>query len=85
LSPADGASRALMILAARALAQANAVMALCERGLANEALPLLRGLADLDTPDDLVRFVARRALTTGTTGRRTEAALRAMGLLPPAA
>ncbi len=46
---------------------------------------LLRGLADLDTPDDLVRFVARRALTTGTTGRRTEAALRAMGLLPPAA
>jgi hypothetical protein len=44
---------------------------------------LLSGLADLDTPDDLVRFLARRAMTTGTTGRHTLAALRAMGLLPP--
>lgn len=44
---------------------------------------LLGGLADLDTPEDLVRFVARRALTNGTTARRTKTALRAMGLLPP--
>jgi rSAM/selenodomain-associated transferase 1 len=46
---------------------------------------LLGGLADLDTPDDLVRFLARSALTTGTSGRHAQAALRAMGLLPPPA
>jgi hypothetical protein len=44
---------------------------------------LLSGLADLDTPDDLVRYLARGALATRTTGRHTQAALRAMGLLPP--
>jgi rSAM/selenodomain-associated transferase 1 len=46
------------------------------------ATALLDRLEDLDTPDDLVRFVARRALTAATTGQRTESALRAMGLLP---
>jgi hypothetical protein len=46
LSSDDSADRALMILAARAVAQANAVMALSERGLANESLPILRGLAE---------------------------------------
>lgn len=43
----DAAARALMILSARAIAQGNAVMALSERGLANEALPILRGLAEM--------------------------------------
>jgi rSAM/selenodomain-associated transferase 1 len=43
---------------------------------------LLGGLSDLDTPDDLVRFIARRALQAGAVGRHTEAALRSMGLLP---
>jgi hypothetical protein len=47
LAAGDAAERALMILAARAIAQGNAVMALCERGLANEALPILRGLAEM--------------------------------------
>jgi rSAM/selenodomain-associated transferase 1 len=46
---------------------------------------LLGGLSDLDTPDDLVRFVARRALAVGTGGGRTDAALRSLGLLPPPA
>jgi rSAM/selenodomain-associated transferase 1 len=49
------------------------------------ATALLGGLADLDTPDDLIRFVARRALISAPAGQRTEAALRAMGLLPPRA
>ena len=47
LSASDAAEKALMILAARAIAQGNAVMALAERGLANEALPILRGLAEM--------------------------------------
>lgn len=46
LSPSSAADAALMILAARAIAEGNAVMALCERGLANESLPILRGLAE---------------------------------------
>ena len=46
LSAAHATERALMILAARAIAQGNAVMALCERGLANESLPIMRGLAE---------------------------------------
>lgn len=45
LSPQSAADAALMILAARAIAEGNAVMTLCERGLANESLPILRGLA----------------------------------------
>ena len=42
----EPADRLLMTLAARAALGANAVMALCERGLANESLPILRGLAE---------------------------------------
>lgn len=41
--PAD---RAAMVLAARALSASNALAALCERGHANEALPLLRAVAE---------------------------------------
>lgn len=44
---------------------------------------LLDPLEDLDTPADLVRFVARRCVAAPGTGARTEAALREMGLLPP--
>ena len=47
MSPGDPVDTALMIMAARAVAQANAVMALSERGLANEALPIMRGLAEV--------------------------------------
>src|SRR5436309_1418614 len=43
---------------------------------------LMGGLADLDTPDDLVRFAARRALAHDAIGRHTAAALRLIGLLP---
>lgn len=50
--------------------------------LAGLETSLLSGLADLDTPNDLVRFVARRAFTSAPSGRRTEAALSGMGLLP---
>lgn len=67
LSASDPADRALMILAARAIAQANAVMALCERGLANECLPILRGLAEACLA---MRWVAERDCAA-----RAEAAL----------
>jgi glycosyltransferase A (GT-A) superfamily protein (DUF2064 family) len=43
----------------------------------------LETLEDIDTPDDLVRWIARRAVTKAPTGLRTEQALRMMGLLPP--
>ena len=43
---------------------------------------LLGGLSDLDTPDDLVRYIAGRAMAAGSASRRTDAALRAIGLLP---
>ena len=43
----------------------------------------LETLEDLDTPADLVRFIARRSVTESRVGLRTEAALRVMGLLPP--
>lgn len=42
-TPAD---KAALVLAARAVSGANALAALCERGHANEALPLLRGVAE---------------------------------------
>ena len=42
-------------------------------------------LADLDTPEDLVSLIARRSLSGAGPGRRVDAALRAMGLLPPPA
>lgn len=44
-SPAP-ADRAALMLAARAVTSANALVALCERGLANESLPLLRAVAE---------------------------------------
>lgn len=47
--------------------------------LRSRALELLD---DLDTPEDLVRFIARRSVTEVASGRSTESALRGMGLLP---
>jgi rSAM/selenodomain-associated transferase 1 len=44
---------------------------------------LLGALDDIDTPEDVVRFVARRSISPPGPGARTEAALTAMGLLPP--
>ena len=43
---------------------------------------LLEVLEDVDTPDDLVRLIARRAVSEPRSGLRTEQALRMMGLLP---
>jgi rSAM/selenodomain-associated transferase 1 len=39
-------------------------------------------LDDIDTPEDLVRFVARRCVSPPGPGARTEEALRDLGLLP---
>jgi len=60
LSASDPADRALMIMAARAIAQANAAAVLSERGLANEALPLLRAIAELCL---MMRWVAEKEST----------------------
>jgi len=65
LSATDPADRALMIMAARAIAQANAVTALSERGLANEALPILRGLAEICM---MMRWVAEKESTARAVG-----------------
>jgi len=46
------------------------------------AMHMLEALGDLDTPADLVGFIARRSILESTQGLRTEAALREMGLLP---
>jgi len=43
----------------------------------------LQVLDDIDTPEDLVRFVARRSVSAPGPGRRTETALEELGLLPP--
>lgn len=43
----------------------------------------LASRADLDTPADLVAFAARRAVSAPGAGHHTEAALRAIGLMPP--
>lgn len=42
----------------------------------------LEPLADLDTPEDLVGFIARRSFAPSAPGAGTEAALRELGLLP---
>jgi uncharacterized protein len=47
------------------------------------AVATLEILGDIDTPEDLVRFVARRSVSSPGPGPNTEAALREMGLLPP--
>lgn len=47
------------------------------------SVQLLEALGDIDTPEDVVRFVARRSISARGPGARTEAALTAMGLLPP--
>lgn len=47
LEPDDSVARALMLCASRSVALANAVVVLADRGHANEALPLLRSLAEL--------------------------------------
>jgi hypothetical protein len=46
LKAGDPADRALMTLAARAVSAGNALTVLCRDGHANEALPLLRAVAD---------------------------------------
>lgn len=46
LAKPSTADRAALVLAARAVSGANALCALCERGHANEALPLLRAVAE---------------------------------------
>ncbi len=66
LTASDPADRVLMIMAARAIAQANAITALSVQGLANEALPILRGIAEICL---MMRWVAekdsgRRAIAT---------------------
>lgn len=48
------------------------------------SVSLLDPLADLDTPADLVAYVARRCGAPETPARHTDGALRNMGLLPPA-
>lgn len=60
LTAGDAAARALMILAARAISQGSAVMALCERGLANEALPILRGTAEISL---MMRWISEKDST----------------------
>lgn len=46
LKAEDPSDRALMTLAARAVSAGNALMVLCREGHANEALPLLRAVAE---------------------------------------
>lgn len=63
----DPADRALMLLAARAVSTGNALMLLCRDGHANEALPLLRALADFSS--------SMRWIAAAETGPRARAAL----------
>jgi rSAM/selenodomain-associated transferase 1 len=60
------------------------VLAETLQGAAREGFSVhsLDTLSDLDTPEDLVRFVARRSVSAAGPGPRTEAALRDLGLLP---
>ena len=54
-------------------------------GLAGLTVALLPALDDLDTPEDLLRWIAGRARGEGPSAPRAlDRALRAIGLLPPA-
>lgn len=63
----DPADRALMTLAARAVSAGNALMVLCRDGHANEALPLLRAVAEF--------AASMRWIAAAETGPRARAAL----------
>ena len=67
LDAADPADRALMMLAARAVSTGNALTVLCRDGHANEALPLLRALAEFSS--------AMRWIAAAETGPRARVAL----------
>jgi hypothetical protein len=78
----DPADRALMLLAARAVSSGNALTLLCRDGHANEALPLLRAVAEFSS---VMRWVA--AAETGPRARVALAELEAPrweGLWPDA-
>jgi rSAM/selenodomain-associated transferase 1 len=75
--PSPGLFQGIAWSTSRVLAE---TLARAERlGLRTRCLEMLD---DLDTPDDLVRFIARRSVTEVTTGEGTEAVLRQIGLLP---
>jgi hypothetical protein len=64
LKAEDPADRVLMLLAARAVSTGNALMLLCRDGHPNEALPLLRAIAEFS---GVMRWVA--AAETGPRAR----------------
>jgi hypothetical protein len=68
----DPADRALMLLAARAVSTGNALTLLCRDGHSNEALPLLRAIAEFAA---LMRWIA--AAETGPRARIALAELEA--------
>ena len=67
LKAEDPADRALMLLAARAVSTGNALMLLCRDGHPNEALPLLRAIAEFSG--------SMRWIAAAETGPRARAAL----------
>ena len=67
LKAEDPADRALMLLAARAVSTGNALTLLCRDGHANEALPLLRAVAEFAS--------AMRWIAAAETGPRARVAL----------
>jgi hypothetical protein len=64
LKAEDPADQALMLLAARAVSAGNALTLLCRDGHPNEALPLLRAVAEFSS---VMRWIA--AAETGTRAR----------------
>ncbi len=67
LKAEDPADRALMLLAARAVSTGNALTLLCRDGHANEALPLLRAIAEFSS--------SMRWIAAAETGLRARVAL----------
>jgi hypothetical protein len=67
LKTEDPADRAMMLLAARAVSTGNALTLLCRDGHSNEALPLLRALAEFSS--------SMRWIAAAETGPRALAAL----------